>query len=277
MEKEGSNISVVVRVRPVREQGSAVAVGTQGSREVVVRHSDNQRTYTFDRVFGPATSQHTIFATVVSPLLAEVLLGYNCTIFAYGQTGSGKTYTMEGFPEHAPTKAKTTHVRATASDVANNENNKEMLTEATCSKGAELSEDAGIIPRALRELFDILERDCTEYSVRVSYIEIYNEELRDLLTNTNPLQKRPLKLYEDLNHKGTVIVQGLEEVLVTDSAHALQMLRKGSDRRITAATKMNEVSSRSHGIFSVTVHIKVCTVLYHSLYFIIHCTLSFCI
>jgi kinesin family protein 11 len=110
----------------------------------------------------------------------------------------------------------------------------------------------GIIPRTLNSLFCTLDKETAEYSVRVSFMELYNEELKDLLSDTAV----KLKLFEDHSRKGSVIVQGLEEIIVKNSAEVLELLEMGSLKRQTAATKMNQVSSRSHGIFSITVHIK---------------------
>ncbi|KAJ3041854.1 kinesin motor protein cin8 [Rhizophlyctis rosea] len=226
-----TNIAVVVRVRPrnakeVREN-SPIAVTTNGKKgkEVHIKTSAadlSSKTYTFDKVFGPDADQSLIFEDVVSPILEEVRMGYNCTIFAYGQTGTGKTYTMEG-----------------------------DLDAAT-------GDHAGIIPRTLYSLFETLETETAgEYSVRVSYIELYNEELKDLLSPDDDFRK--LKMYEDLNKKGSVVVQGMEEVLVNNAADVIAILQKGSNKRQIASTKMNETSSRSHGIFSITVHIKEST------------------
>jgi len=129
---------------------------------------------------------------------------------------------------------------------------------------------AGMIPRALFWLFHHLETKVSDYSVKVSYVELYNEELRDLLANdlapptgnTQPMGKDSskggdggLKLFEDPSKKG-VIIQGVEEVPVKDCRDALAQLRKGSERRQIAATKFNDHSSRSHSIFSITVHTK---------------------
>ncbi|KAJ1552224.1 kinesin motor protein cin8, partial [Cladochytrium tenue] len=117
--------------------------------------------------------------------------------------------------------------------------------------------NAGIIPRTLYSLFDQLEKEDSEYSVRVSFIEIYNEELRDLLSNEEGPQK--LRIFEDINRKGSNDVHGMERVLVNGAADVISILQKGSQKRQTAATKMNEASSRSHCIFTVTVHIKEAT------------------
>ena len=88
-------------------------------------------------------------------------------------------------------------------------------------------------------------------------MELYNEELKDLLSPENDFRK--LKLFEDLNRKGSVVVQGLEEILVKNAEDVIGIMQKGTLKRQIAATKMNETSSRSHGIFSITVHIKEST------------------
>ncbi|KAJ3744704.1 kinesin 2 [Lentinula detonsa] len=199
------------------------------------------RTYPFDLVYGPEADQATIYHDVVGPMLQQVLEGYNCTLFAYGQTGTGKTYTMQG--------------------------------DLTMTPLGNPSPHAGMIPRALFRLFHQLEQSKVDFSVRVSYIELYNEELRDLLASelaapigsTQPMGMASkdvaknaatnIKIFDDANKRG-VIIQGIEEVPVKSSADALALLAKGSERRQIAATKFNDHSSRSHSIFSLTVHTK---------------------
>jgi kinesin family protein 11 len=151
-----------------------------------------------------------------------MLSGYNCTIFAYGQTGTGKTYTMSG-----------------------------DLTETM----GMLSDNAGIIPRVLKALFDKLELDEKENSVRCSFIELYNEELRDLLA---PDESTKLKIYDDTSRKGhsTTMVQGMEERYIQNASDGLKWLREGSVKRQVAATKCNDLSSRSHTVFTITVYSK---------------------
>ncbi|WWD19337.1 hypothetical protein CI109_103796 [Kwoniella shandongensis] len=195
-------------------------------------HQPMTKTYPFDKVFGPEADQTMIFNEVAEGMLDEVLAGYNCTIFAYGQTGTGKTYTMQGDLE---------------------------LTNLNAPKST-----AGIVPRVLHRLFSLLESSQnTEYSVKCSYIELYNEELRDLLAteykgDASATQQQQngggLKLYED-GKKG-VYIQGLEETGVRNLKEGLGIVDKGVKRRQTAETKMNTESSRSHTIFSITVHIK---------------------
>ncbi|KAG0215195.1 kinesin motor protein cin8 [Mortierella sp. GBA43] len=223
------NIQVVVRIRSRSErevkENSPVAIQSHG-REIQVSSSLGDRapskSYSFDRVF-MYSDQECIYSEVVVPILDEVLTGYNCTIFAYGQTGTGKTYTMEG-------------------------DMREVYGE--CSR------DAGIIPRTLYALFAALERKETEYSVRVSFLELYNEEVKDLLAADD--DRKVVKIFDSVKKQGP-LVQGLEEVSVFNPIQGIDALKKGSAKRTTAATKSNDKSSRSHGVFSITVHVKETT------------------
>lgn len=190
----------------------------------------NEKVYPFDHVFSADADQALVYEKVVSPLLDEVLLGYNCTLFTYGATGSGKTFTTEG--------------------------------DLTPVLGG-FSSKAGVIPRTLYRLFHLLEeRQQTEFSVRVSFVELYNEELRDLncatsldLTPESSLLQPELKIFDDSAKKG-VIIQGVEETLINSAAEGIRVLTRGSQRRQIAATNCNDRSSRSHSVFSITVHMK---------------------
>uniref|UniRef100_A0A8P4KD72 Kinesin-like protein n=1 Tax=Dicentrarchus labrax TaxID=13489 RepID=A0A8P4KD72_DICLA len=188
----------------------------------------SRKTYTFDMVFGPAAKQIDVYRSVVCPILDEVIMGYNCTVFAYGQTGTGKTFTMEG--ERSPDEQFT------------------------------WEEDplAGIIPRTLHQIFEKLSENGTEFSVKVSLLEIYNEELFDLLSPTEDVTER-LQLFDDPRNKRGVVVKGLEEVTVHNKDEVYQILERGSAKRRTASTLMNAYSSRSHSVFSVTIHMKEIT------------------
>lgn len=148
-----------------------------------------------------------------------MLAGYNCTVFAYGQTGTGKTYTMSG--------------------------------DMTDTLGI-LSDDAGIIPRTLYSLFHKLED--TESAVKCSFIELYNEDLRDLLSAE---ENTKLKIFENekKGHAAT-LVQGMEETYIDSASTGIKLLQMGSHRRQVAATKCNDLSSRSHTIFTITVLTK---------------------
>lgn len=223
------NIQVFVRVRPTNssELKSRSIVDVKSDREVTVKdnkQSNAFKTFTFNNVFGPNSAQVDVYRSVVHPLIGEVLSGYNCTVFAYGQTGTGKTFTMEG--ERSP--------------------------EANVSW--ENDPLAGIVPRTLSQLFDELRLLQVDFSVKVSFLELYNEELIDLLSPTEDTTK--LKIFEDGSRKGAVIVSGLEEVSVHSKADVYHILEKGSLKRQTAATLMNAHSSRSHTVFTVTVHIR---------------------
>ncbi|KAI3471800.1 hypothetical protein Pfo_028453 [Paulownia fortunei] len=244
-EKEkGVNVQVLLRCRPfsddeLRNNAPQVVSCSEYQREVSVsqniagKHID--RVFTFDKVFGPNAQQKDLYEQAVVPIVNEVLEGFNCTIFAYGQTGTGKTYTMEG--------------------------------ECKRFKGGpygELPPEAGVIPRAVKQIFDTLESQNAEYSVKVTFLELYNEEITDLLAPEDlsrvaqeDKQKKQLPLMED--GKGGVLVRGLEEEIVTSASEIFTLLERGSAKRRTAETLLNKQSSRSHSLFSITIHIKEAT------------------
>ncbi|KAK2997456.1 hypothetical protein RJ639_024521 [Escallonia herrerae] len=237
--EKGVNVQVIVRCRPlsddeVRVHTPVVITCNDHRREVAavqnIANKQIDRTFMFDKVFGPASQQKDLYEQAVSPIVFEVLEGYNCTIFAYGQTGTGKTYTMEGGGR---------------------------------KKNGEFPSDAGVIPRAVRQIFDILEAQNAEYSMKVTFLELYNEEISDLLAPEecakfiDDKSKKPIALMED--GKGGVLVRGLEEEIVTTANEIYKILEKGSAKRKTAETLLNKQSSRSHSIFSITIHIKECT------------------
>lgn len=190
--------------------------------------SNGQKTFTYDQVFGPSATQADVYERVVEPIVDEVLEGYNCTVFAYGQTGTGKTHTMEGRRDD---------------DVLGVEDRR-------------LAENAGIIPRAVKQVFDHLRNLTDEHSVRVSHLELYNEQLTDLLGPEDETGDS-LRVYED-PQKGT-FVQGLEDVVVRSEEEIFAVLDRSAQMRKTAETLMNKYSSRSHSIFSITIHIKEST------------------
>ncbi|XP_047993902.1 kinesin-like protein Klp61F isoform X2 [Leguminivora glycinivorella] len=228
---KNQNIQVFVRLRPLnqreRDIKSLGVVEVVNGREVVVRQSQQTsltKKFTFDRAFGPHTKQIEVYQQVVSPLIKEVLCGYNCTVFAYGQTGTGKTHTMVG--------------------------------ESTGDENVNWQNDplAGIIPRALSQLFDELRISNTEYTVRVSYLELYNEELFDLLSSSEDNSK--LRIYEDVTRKGANIVNGLEEITVYNKNEVYKIMEQGQERKRVASTLMNAQSSRSHTVFTIVAHMK---------------------
>lgn len=130
-------------------------------------------------------------------------------------------------------------------------------------QNGDIPSDAGVIPRAVRHIFEILEAQVADYSMKVTFLELYNEEITDLLAPEEcskfieDKSKKPIALMED--GKGGVFVRGLEEEVVTTADEIYKILEKGSAKRRTAETLLNKQSSRSHSIFSITIHIKECT------------------
>ncbi|MEE6485682.1 hypothetical protein FKM82_014376 [Ascaphus truei] len=236
---KGKNIQVVVRCRPFNlaerkaSSHSVLEFETQ-RKEVSVRTGGindklGKKNYAFDMVFGPSAKQIEVYRSVVCPILDEVIMGYNCTVFAYGQTGTGKTFTMEG--ERSPDGEFTW----------------------------EQDPLAGVIPRTLHQIFEKLSENGTEFSVKVSLLEIYNEELFDLLSTSPDVGER-LQMFDDPRNKRGVIIKGLEEVTVHNKDEVYLILERGAAKRTTASTLMNAYSSRSHSVFSVTIHMKETTV-----------------
>lgn len=177
------------------------------------------KTFTYDRVFGMYSTQEEVFESMVLPIVDETLAGFNCTIFAYGQTGTGKTHTMEG--------------------------------DIYCP------ENAGIVPRSVKAILEKLESTGSEFTIRVSFLELYNEELQDLLASditSGSEEKGRLRLCEDA--KKGVVCQNLEEITVLSVNDIFEILQRGIRQRQTAATLCNKNSSRSHSIFTMKIMIK---------------------
>lgn len=172
------------------------------------------RTYfAFDRVFEENIDTNQVYEDVAKSIVSSVVNGLNGTIFAYGQTSSGKTYTMQG--------------------------------SGTIEDGA--SAAGGIVHMAARDIFSIIESQPNRmFLVRASFLEIYNEEVRDLLSSSN----NTLPIRED--PRRGVFVQSQEE-MVTDFSSLLRLLFQGEKSRQVASTNMNERSSRSHTIFRITI------------------------
>jgi kinesin family protein 5 len=169
--------------------------------------------FTFDKVFGADSSQESVFEDTALPLIDDVFRGYNATILAYGQTGTGKTFTMEG----------------------------------------DVGDDVmkGVIPRSLQKVFSCIQEGQggdIVFEVKVSFIEIYMERIKDLLDPTNS-NSQDISIRED-KLKG-LYVQGATEKVVFSASEVMKILRYGSNNRATTATLMNEESSRSHSVFTV--------------------------
>jgi kinesin family protein 5 len=213
---EPKTIKVVCRFRPQNKielaAGSEQVVEFKGDDTCAITSKDANGSFTFDRVFPTNTPQHDVFDYSIRSTVDDVLAGYNGTVFAYGQTGSGKTFTM---------------------------------------MGADIGDEAtkGIIPRIVEQIFtSIMQSDGSiEFTVKVSYMEIYMEKIRDLLVPQND----NLPIHED-KQRG-VYVKGLGEFYVGSVGEVYQVLERGGQARAVAATNMNQESSRSHSIFVIEV------------------------
>lgn len=181
-----------------------------------------EKQFTFDQVFGQASHQHEIYERNVSILVKSLFEGYNATVLAYGQTGSGKTYTM-----------------GTSTD---------SLVDDDDSK-------LGVIPRAMSEIFEIIEdkkaaNPGAEFYLRVQFLEIYGEDIRDLLDPAGSSEGKVVSIRE--TDKGLEIVGAVEEA-VKSTQSMYEALERGSLCRTTGSTEMNLHSSRSHAIFTIIV------------------------
>uniref|UniRef100_A0A8C0JK24 Centromere-associated protein E n=1 Tax=Canis lupus dingo TaxID=286419 RepID=A0A8C0JK24_CANLU len=166
---------------------------------------DGSKSFNFDRVFHSNETTKHVYEEIAVPIIDSAIQGYNGTIFAYGQTASGKTYTMMGSQDYL-----------------------------------------GVIPRAIHDIFQKIKKfPDREFLLRVSYMEIYNETITDLLCDTQKM--KPLIIREDFNRN--VYVADLTEEVVYTSDMALKWITKGEKNRHYGITKMNQRSSRSHTIF----------------------------
>uniref|UniRef100_A0AAY4ED55 Kinesin-like protein n=1 Tax=Denticeps clupeoides TaxID=299321 RepID=A0AAY4ED55_9TELE len=215
------NVKVVVRCRPLNQKEKmmghklAVAVDEMRGTITVNKHetpNELPKTFTFDTVFGPDSKQLDVYNLTARPIVDSVLEGYNGTIFAYGQTGTGKTFTMEG-------------VRA-------------------------VPELRGIIPNSFAHVFGHIAKaeGDTRFLVRVSYLEIYNEEVRDLL-GKDQMQRLEVKERPDVG----VYIKDLSGYVVNNADDMDRIMTLGHKNRSVGATNMNEHSSRSHAIFTITI------------------------
>ncbi|XP_062941219.1 kinesin-like protein KIF27 [Cynocephalus volans] len=209
-------VKVAVRIRPplckVLHNHQVCVRVIPNTTQIII---GKDRVFTFDFVFGKTSTQDEVYNTCVKPLVLSLIEGYNATVFAYGQTGSGKTYTIGGG-----------HV-------------------ASFVEGQK-----GIIPRAIQEIFqNICENPSIDFSIKVSYIEVYKEDLRDLLELETSM--KDLHIRED--EKGNTVIVGAKECHVENADEVMSLLEMGNAARHTGTTQMNEHSSRSHAIFTISI------------------------
>ncbi|XP_066908565.1 kinesin-like protein KIF3A isoform X2 [Halyomorpha halys] len=225
-DEEIENVRVVVRVRPMNkkeiESGyKSVVTVNRINGSISVKNpnggrEDLPKIFTYDIVFDIDSKQMDVYNETARPIVEKVLQGYNGTIFAYGQTGTGKTFTMEG-----------------------------VNTEP---------ELRGVIPNSFAHLFGQIAKSSeeTKFLVRVSYYEIYNEEVRDLL-NTSSTVKLEVKERPDVG----VFIKNLTTYVVNNADDMDRIMTIGNKNRVVGATAMNIESSRSHAIFTITVETSV--------------------
>ncbi|XP_071391266.1 kinesin-like protein KIF3B [Centroberyx affinis] len=220
--KSSESVKVVVRCRPMNEKERVAKFDRVVSVDVklgqiIVRNPreasshEHPKVFTFDSVYDSNSKQVDLYDETFRPLVDSVLLGFNGTIFAYGQTGTGKTYTMEG--------------------VRND------------------PERRGVIPNSFDHIFTHISRSQNQqYLVRASYLEIYQEEIRDLLSKD---QSRRLELKE--RPDSGVYVKDLSSFVTKSVREIEHVMNVGNQNRSVGATNMNEHSSRSHAIFVITI------------------------
>ncbi|CAA0809109.1 P-loop containing nucleoside triphosphate hydrolases superfamily protein [Striga hermonthica] len=223
MEHEASqSVRVAVNIRPLVT--SELLVGSTDCITVYPAEKQVQigsHAFTFDNIFGgKASSCSSIFEECVSPLVDALFHGYNATVLAYGQTGSGKTYTM-----------------------------------GTNYNGEDHS--SGVIPKVMDTIFSRVEtmKESTEFLIRVSFIEIFKEEVFDLLDpKTTGPARVPIQIRERVS--GGIALAGVTEAEVRTKEEMASYLLQGSLCRATGSTNMNTQSSRSHAIFTISMELK---------------------
>ncbi|XP_038397467.1 kinesin-like protein KIF19 isoform X1 [Canis lupus familiaris] len=224
MEPKDQQLMVALRIRPLSdtelEEGATVIAHKVGDQMVVLMdpgedpedtlrtHRSREKTFIFDTVFDQHASQEDVYRATTQHLVEGVVSGYNATVFAYGPSGAGKTYTMLG-----------------------------------------MDAEPGIYLQTLADLFRAIEeiRDSTDCSVSMSYLEIYNEVIRDLLNPSSGF----LDLRED--SRGSIQIAGIMEVSTSNAQEIMQLLTKGNRQRTQEPTATNKTSSRSHAVLQVTV------------------------
>lgn len=211
---KNDNIKVIARFRPDNTDENVVEYSPDG-QSVNVLIDGRYQDYIYDRVFDDGSEQQQLFDYSVRQTTDDLAEGYNGTVLCYGQTGAGKSYTVMG----------------------------------------ELDEDEnkGLVPRIFERIFEIIEQSprTLEYTLGVSYMEIYNEKLRDLL---DPGNNGKLAIHE--NRVDGVYVSNLETFYVADLTDVYTILKQGSVNRTTGSTRMNRTSSRSHAIFQINLASK---------------------
>ena len=209
-------VSVMLRIRPRNAKEQEGDDCWSWSDDAIVEVGPSgNKRYAYDRCFAPGVGNREVYECCGKPVVAGALRGVNGTIFTYGQTGSGKTHSILGVPS-----------------------------------------DPGILQRTVADIFAAVdERPDSNWTVRVSYMEVYNEEINDLLAAAEGDDKRRgknLKIVSDDPVKGAVIA-GLSETAVEHATALLDVIRSGESARAYGSTEMNDKSSRSHTICKLSI------------------------
>ncbi|KAI7875331.1 kinesin-domain-containing protein, partial [Lichtheimia hyalospora FSU 10163] len=286
MAKESAAVQVALRIRPLTNRDRAQPRFANLSNDDVLKLHEktvhvvpHNKLFTFDHVFGTNSQQSQVFETLGSKLIHKFIDGYNVTILAYGQTSSGKTYTM-GTAQHQSGRYNleeegiVPRAMALLFDTLTGNNNTPLPSSPSSPLGggerpitpapSVSSSTDNTTGTRLRPPSRISmhhhpppppsssnNNNTRKFSVKVSFIEIYNEELNDLLNGTPVSERPPITIREDA--KGHIYWTGVKEVPVHSMEDVLFYLEQGTRNRATGATDMNEKSSRSHAIFSVSL------------------------
>ena len=259
--KENQRFNIIVRIRPevehdkielTTEDELRTCIYKQNSNKVILTNekTDNRYEMQFDYVFDEKDNQEIIFNTFGEKLMNDIFRGYNGTVMAYGQTGSGKTYTMFG---------------------------KSMMKNGTFNKI--FDSEKGIVQRAINRIFEYREqkKDVKQINIYVSFMQIYLNQITDLLNEENQVlfvkdkededfKKKKFKLGKDSknltienslkighNKDGKIYVKGLSVKEAENKNRLVALIEHGLEVRRTAETIMNKMSSRSHVILQITV------------------------
>lgn len=227
------NIRVFCRFRPFNvtetenKSRNVVKISKQ-TNVAITPEKKAELKFDFDYIFSDLSTQEEVYAIVGQPLIEEILKGYNATVFAYGQSGSGKTTTMTGYPQLV--------------------DNADLLSKDNLALWASQAQ-MGIVPRIIKDLFEAIKsKKEYQYTIQVSYVEIYLEKIRDLLNTSND----DLEIRES-RFKG-LWIEDLTEVYVSSFDDAIKTVRKGELNRTVAATLMNAHSSRSHSLLIINLN-----------------------
>jgi len=259
-----SHVRVVARIRPLvlaeRANGSTPTVQKQaqhptaaqndaGSSEFVQASTccgtRENRYFELDAVFDESSTQEEVYerSGAKAAVCQDIFNGFNCTILAYGQTSSGKTFTM----------GSAANSNTTTSSSSSSEN--PQAAAASMGTASAIDDTSGMIPRACHDLFEQIKEQCNgNAQVELSYLEIYNETLRDLLlsnSSSSRNQENVLRMRE--SPAGEVYVAGLASRKVQSPQEIGALMEEASARRTVACTAMNAVSSRSHAICMLRV------------------------